>query len=442
MTTIRRASILGFALASGCAGPPADNVRTRTIAVTAPVPVPAPFPRPKPTVPPTPCEQHTPGTICTWLGTPGTAAYEVSGTPPRHGLSFPIDVEFGPDGTPYVLDTGNNRVLTVGEDGTTTVLLGVGVIGDGVFDPFTGQWNEGPAAEYKVNAPSALAFDPGDPDGIYVVAQGNGRILRYDRLTTWVAHWAGGGPWGSVSEEAILASEASFFNPSRAVFDDVGSLYVMDEYNSLLRRVDPDGLVRVAAGIPGLYGYNGDGPGLDVTLHAIAGTYRLPGHGLAWVDGQLVFPDGYSQIVRAYDPVSATVTTIAGSFSPDTMAAVWEWDSNHVSTIGVGAYGGDGLPAEYAHFNQPGDVALGVDGEIYVADTYNHCVRVIGADGIVGTAAGRCGERSPFEDFLGETDNIPATDAWFEYPRGVTVDPAGNLLIADTDHHAIRVVWR
>jgi glucose/arabinose dehydrogenase len=82
----------------------------------------------------------------------------------------------------------------------------------------------------------------------------------------------------------------------------------------------------------------------------------------------------------------------------------------------------------------PVDVDVGPDGSVYFADTFNSCVRAIAPDGTIRTAAGVCGERG----FGG--DGGAADAAQLNRPYGIAVTPDGKLYIADTYNHRIRVV--
>ena len=95
--------------------------------------------------------------------------------------------------------------------------------------------------------------------------------------------------------------------------------------------------------------------------------------------------------------------------------------------------GGDGRPASEAEFRFPRNVALDATGNVYVVDTRNHRIRRIDADGVVSTFAGT-GEDGD------EGDGGPASDAQLCFPAGAAADAAGNLYIADTWNHRIRKV--
>ncbi|MBK8125111.1 MAG: hypothetical protein IPK56_00080 [Elusimicrobia bacterium] len=99
----------------------------------------------------------------------------------------------------------------------------------------------------------------------------------------------------------------------------------------------------------------------------------------------------------------------------------------------AGGYGGDGVPAEGAKLLYPMGLAVDAGGNLYIADTGNHRVRRVDADGVITTVAGN-GNGA----YAG--DNGPATQANLNHPMGVAVDAEGNLYIADTDNHRVRKV--
>ncbi|MFF5756956.1 RICIN domain-containing protein [Streptomyces longwoodensis] len=107
-----------------------------------------------------------------------------------------------------------------------------------------------------------------------------------------------------------------------------------------------------------------------------------------------------------------------------------------ISTVaGTGAAGfrGDGGPATAAQLNLPLGVAVDGTGALYIAEYYNHRVRKVAADGVISTVAGTgaAGARG---------DGGPAVSAQLNGPHGVVVDGAGDLCIADQGNHRIRKV--
>jgi sugar lactone lactonase YvrE len=104
-----------------------------------------------------------------------------------------------------------------------------------------------------------------------------------------------------------------------------------------------------------------------------------------------------------------------------------------VAGNGQRAYSGDGGPATAASLYLPSGVALDAAGDLYIADRCNHRIRKVTAGGTITTAAG-----NGVQGYSG--DGGPATAASLDYPWGVAVDSGGNLYIADTDNNRLRKV--
>ena len=112
-----------------------------------------------------------------------------------------------------------------------------------------------------------------------------------------------------------------------------------------------------------------------------------------------------------------------------------------VYTIETIAGGGDGVgddgPAIRAKLTEPTGVAVDAAGNIYIADRHNHRVRKVDTSGTISTFAGTgVGTR----DYGFNGDGGPADRALLAFHEGVVVDAVGNVYIADTDNHRIRMV--
>jgi RHS repeat-associated protein len=259
-----------------------------------------------------------------------------------------------------------------------------------------------PAFEARLHAPRGLAFGP---DGsLYIVLYSDSVILKMDRsgVISTVA-----GAWDSVTPvtDGGLATGGYLDHPSGIAVAPDGSFFFSVVNDSLVYRVDPDGIITIVAGT-GEYGYSGDGGS------ARAAQLAYP-QGLALApDGSLFIADTYNHRIRKVDPFGI-ITTVAGS-----------------STWG---YAGDGGPATEARLRIPADVALGEDGSLYIADAFNYRIRKVTPEGIITTVAGN-GQRTADVGWLG--DGGLATAAAMEWPTGIAVDRDGSMFISCSEVYA------
>ena len=196
-----------------------------------------------------------------------------------------------------------------------------------------------------------------------------------------------------------LAGRACTRGPTRAVADLKGNLFIADTTNNRVRRVDAaTGIITTVAG-SGRYDFCGD-DGL-----ATSACLKSP-QGLAVdADGNLFIADVNNSRIRRVDAVTQIITTVAGSR--------------------LFFFCGDGGPATSACLQTPRAVAFDAAGNLLVADTGDHRIRVVdAATGIITTVAGNgsyatCG------------DGGPAIDACVGFPEGLAVGPDGSLFIVD-----------
>ncbi len=140
-----------------------------------------------------------------------------------------------------------------------------------------------------------------------------------------------------------------------------GSIYVADRGNNRIRRIAPNGIVSTIAGVGGVLASSGDGG------PATAAQLDNPAHVAVGPDGSVYFVEFYRSVVRRID-ASGIISTVAGN-----------------GTLG---FSGDGGPATMAQLNEPGDIKVGRDGSLFIADVNNSRVRRVGPDGIITTVAG------------------------------------------------------
>lgn len=185
-----------------------------------------------------------------------------------------------------------------------------------------------------------------------------------------------------------------------------GSVYIADTYNNRIRQVGPSGRIDTIAGT------GTAGSGNDVSAGRSALLDHPAGVAVA-ADGTVYIADTYNNRICRLDAGNGQMRVIAGT--------------------GGAGYAGDGGPATAAELDHPGAVATGPSGQVYIADSYNHRVRVIAADGTISTVAG-----TGTAAYSG--DGGPATAAALRVPQGIAVDGAGNLYIADSLNHCVRAV--
>ena len=355
------------------------------------------------------------GNICTIIGNGRPGLGEDGGEPLAVRLYLPQDVSFGPDGAPYILDWNNHRVRTV-TDGAVQTVVGTGELGDA---------SDGLALEVSLNHPTHVSFNA---DGLMLLsAWHNSKLCMIDLETGSFETIAGTGA-REFGGDGGPALEALFDLPVAADYDSQGRIWIMDQANQRIRRINVDGTIATVLGPQEALprwprGFGGDGgPAIDAMINLPVSQSASPGGKLhVGPDDTVYFADSGNHRIRAILS-DGTVTTLAGS-GPD------EYDPDF-----KGGYAGDGGPATSALLKRPTDIAIGPDGTLYIADTYNHCVRQVTSDGIISTAAGTCVQRG----YGGDAD--VATSALLDRPYGVEVDADGFLYIADTHNHRIRRV--
>jgi DNA-binding beta-propeller fold protein YncE len=271
----------------------------------------------------------------------------------------------------------------------------------GKCHPLARDYADGSGDEARFRKPCGLGLD------------GRGGLLVADCFNHCVRRIS---PDGAVSTLAGVCGEkadyldgpahqARFFWPTHAIADGAGNTYVADSWNNRIRVIAPDGMVTTLAG--GDPGYR-DGPGHAARFGRPNGLALDP-------EGNLLVADLDNNCIRRVGP-DGVVATVAGSEER--------------------AYA-DGLASE-ARFGAPNSLVFDAGGSLYVAESfYGHNlpgwprVRMIDPGGIVTTIAG--------DGVRGYADG-PADSARFDFPIGPSIDREGNLYVADDFNHRIRVL--
>ena len=370
----------------------------------------------------------TSGTISTFAGTSvGTRDYGFNGDggpADRALLDLPRGVVVDAVGNVYIADMDNHRIRMVDTSGIIHTIAGTGE------DGFGG--DGGPAVQAQLNYPGGVAVD--GAGNVYIADAENHRIRKVD--TSGIIHTIAGSGVGGATRDGGLAVESDLFLPVDVAVDGAGNMYIAD--NSRVSKVDILGIIRTFGGTgPEETGVLAFGP-RGVAVDAVGNVYftdpSLPGIRKVDVSGaistvvELVKEDNLprglavdtSGIVYFTDNINYRVYKVDASGALTTIAG-----------LGVGDYIGDGGPATKVKLEFTEYVAVDGTGNVYIQDFSR--IRKVDASGIVDTIAGG-GER----DSSG--DGVPATGTFLDRPRGVAVDGAGNIYIAEGNRHRIRKV--
>ena len=324
----------------------------------------------------------------------------------------------------------------------------------------------GPARLATLVEPFHCEFDRA---GALLIADATaGRIRRVDLATGTITTLAGNGTNGRGPESAP-APEATVGTPYAIAVDANGDVYIVDQKTPVVRKLDgKTGLVTIAAGT-GVKGFAGDGGPATRALLREPNDCCLDGK------GGLLIADVGDWRVRRVDLASGMISTFAGTGKPprkpdrskigdggravdavivgaravcvDGLGSTYVCEregnairkidgSGVISTVaGTGAdgYSGDGGPALKATFRGPKAIRADRPGNLLVVDTENHAIRRIqAATGLIQTVAG--GHRGP------DGDGGDATRAGLNRPHGCIVGTDGTLYIADSENHRVRAV--
>lgn len=310
-------------------------------------------------------------------------------------INHPNQITLDPLGNVYIAESENNVIRKIGTDGIITLVAGnsyQGYSGDG-----------GPATAAMLNTPLAVRFD--DTGNMYIPCAADNRIRKVN-TSGIISTIAGNGSAGYAGDGG-LASAAAFDGPFCLAFDSHGDMFVADNYNNCIRKIEmTTGTITTVAGT-GVAGYSGDGG------PATAATFDGPIDLAFDKAGNMYVADILNSAIRKIDDTGG-ISTICGN--------------------GFTGYTGDGGPAGAATLAFPYALCLDTAGNIYISDNANAVIRkIVAATGIIETVAG-----SGSPGYSG--DGGPATDARINNAGGVVTDEAGNIYIAGYGNHVVRKV--
>jgi hypothetical protein len=358
------------------------------------------------------------GVVSTLAGTPGMSG-SADGTGSAARFNGPQGVAVDGAGNVFVADGDNGAIRKVTSSGVVTTLARFGY-------------------------PSGVAVD--GAGNVFVADQNNHTILK---ITPAGAVTTLAGTAGLSGSAEGTGPAARFDCPGGVAVDGAGNVFVGDTLNRTIRKITPAGAVTTLAGTAGSSG-SADGTGA-------AASFWRPGAVAVDGTGNVFVADYGNHTIRKITP-AGVVTTLAGtgtgtaaSFSPPFGVAVdgagnvfvADTASNAIRKItpagvvttlaGTGDWSGsaDGTGAA-ANFWLPGAVAVDGAGNVFVADSGNNTIRKVTPSGVVTTLAGMAGSS-------GSADGTGAA-ARFNHARGVAVDGAGNVFVADSSNNTIRKI--
>ena len=295
--------------------------------------------------------------------------------------------------------SGNLYVSDDSPQGGATVIRKI--TSGGVVTTFAGTPSlygivDGTGSGASFNGPNGIGVDG---SGNVFVADVYNQTIRKITPVGVVSTFAGTAGSGGSTDGTGAA--ARFNQPNGAAVDGSGNAYVADTVNHTIRKITPAGVVTTLAGSAGSSGV-ADGTGA-------AARFNGP-QGIAVASGTLYVADSGNFTIRKITP-AGVVTTLAGT---------------------AGSYGSADGTGAAAQFTRPGGLAVDASSVVYVADTNANTIRKITSAGVVTTLAGTAGA-------VGSADATGAA-ARFSGPSGVTVDASNHLYVADTYNHVIRMV--
>jgi sugar lactone lactonase YvrE len=263
----------------------------------------------------------------------------------------------------------------------------------------------GSAVEAQLNFPGAVAID--EQGHVYIADTMNHRIRKVDANSGLITTIAGTGQkrWSGDGGPAV---SAALNEPTALALDQKGRLYIADQSNHRVRRLDLDtGIITTVAGT-GEAGYSGDGmPAHEAALSGPSGL-------AIGADGTLYIADTFNGRIRKVDVETSVMTTVAGDGSE---------------------YRYQGNPHEFStSLSRPYGIAIEADGHLLVTDSDSHLIRRWHRQKKIITRVAGSGSAGYSGD-----GGLPL-ESCLNYPFGLAVDHQGNIYIADTFNHRIRMI--
>jgi hypothetical protein len=284
---------------------------------------------------------HSTGFISTVAGA-GTQGFSGDGAAATGAeLNCPRGVSVDSAGNVYIADSLNHRIRKVDHStGFISTVAGTGTFG------FNGDGAAATTADLFF--PYSVAVD--GAGNLFIADTNNNRVRRVDHSTGFISTVAGNGTLG-FSGDGAAATEAQLHYPVSVAVDGAGNLYIADDYNHRIRKVDHStGFISTVAGT-GTLGFAGDGAAATEAQLRYPSSVALDGA------GNLFIGDANNNRIRKVDHSTGFISTVAGN--------------------GTQGSGGDGAVATEAQLNNPVSVAFDGAGNLYIADYYNERIRKV-----------------------------------------------------------------
>ncbi len=287
-------------------------------------------------------------------------------------------------------------------------------------------------------------------------------LTSYSLSAQIITTVAGNTPYGfdgSFGGDNGPATAAYLNRPGSIALDSIGNLFIADQGNTRIRKVDTAGIIHTIAG-NGINGYSGDDSDASYSEFCDMLFVRM-------YNNCLYIPDVCNHRIRKIDLSTNVITTCVGDGVPICFGDTGTANSVHVfdpfcvdadnlgnlyysnvcnvvhklspdnqvvrvaGTDSVTGFGGNGGPATAAILNHPNDVAHDQYGNMYITDVHNNIIRKVDEFGIITTFAG-----TGVYNYNG--DYGPATAAALSWPQGITCDGADNVFFTDCDNNVVR----
>lgn len=293
------------------------------------------------------------------------------------------------------------------------------IAGNGLFG-YSG--DGGPATSAQLYGPHGVAVD--SIGNVFISDQENNCVRKINtagRIDTFAGMCSTLGAYGG---DGLTATQANLNRPFNLIVDGGGNVLVSDRGNHVVRKIDTTGIITTVAG-------NGAqctaGPCGDGGLAVNAQLYSPTGIAID-AAGNLFIGDEGTYSIRKVTP-AGIITTIAG-------------DPNHFTGANGNGNEGDGGPAHSSHLSSPDGLAFDSAGSLYFSDFMDHAIRKITAVGGQVTGAGIISRVAGSYTSMGSSgDGGPALNAKFTFPSGIAIDAAHDVLyVSDKDNRYVRAI--